>query len=793
MIRKIDIKNFGLFSDFLWNPILSGDVEFKKVNVIYGRNYSGKTTLSRIFRCVENGQIHEKYADADFSISLGSENLTQDNLDTVPKDVKVRVYNTDFVKANLSWLHRDDGNIESFALLGNVELDSEIKEIEKKLVGDSGDDRNSLHFKLTEKHATHTQKQNVVTAKKEVLDELLRDKAREINKNHIKLSDNSSYNIESVRRDIPQATKSCILSDEKTSERKNLLKEEPKKDVSKISESKPKFSKFQDATNELLSREIKPDQPITDLINDNLLQNWVLAGIEIHKDKMNSCGFCGNPLPHDLWDKLDAHFSEESKKLRIDIENLIKELETAKQNIQGNAIKIPAKENLYSCFYSEYDRLLNLWLEMKVTYSENLDCLIKQLRRREKDIFKVQVAIEFKNLSDEMLALCIEFNQEVIEKHNNKTVTLTIDQKKARDELRLSEVAKFLKAIDYQNRNNEIEALKKEVAELESDKNQIKQTVNTLTEEKKTLKAKKHDERKGAELVNEYLTRFFSHDGLKLEAKGQAPTSEFKVMRNGFDATNLSEGECSLIAFCYFIAKINDELKDAQNDTKLIIYIDDPISSLDSNHVYFIFSLIDSVIAKPQKYAQLFISTHNLDFLKYLKRITLPSGGKNQIAHFLVECNRKQNSERSRLREMPEHIEKYATEFNYLFEQIYSVRKREMQEMRGKGDNRMMLNNDYTQFYNLPNNLRKFLECYLFFKYPNNDEPLKNLEKFFNQNENDASFINRVINEHSHLTHLDRGRIPMDIDEIEKCARLVLDTMQNKEPEQFNALVESVS
>lgn len=780
MISKIDINNFGLFSEFSWDSNLA----FKKVNIIYGRNYAGKTTLSRIFGCVENRKIHEKYPSSAFSISLGSENLTQDNLDTVASDVKVRVYNTDFVKANLSWLHRDDGSIESFALLGaeNVELEKKIEEIKEKL-GTEGD-RNGLCFELEQKTMAHGQAHSVVNAKEDALKKQLSEEAGHI-KTNTKLYDSPNYIITSIKKDIPRATESCILSDEEIDERKNLLKEEPKNNVPKILESKPKFSTFQEATNELLGREIKPDQPITNLINDNLLQNWVLAGIEIHRDKMNSCGFCGNPLPHDLWDKLDAHFSEESKKLRIDIENLIKELETAKQNIQGNALKIPAKENLYSSFHSEYERLLNSWQEMKVVYSNSLDVLIKKLQEREKDIFRIQDKIECNDLSDEILALCIEFNQEVIEKHNNKTVTLTIDQKKSRDELRLSEVAKFLKAIDYQNRNNEIEALKKEVAELESNKNQIQQTINELNKEKITLEAQKHDESKGAELVNEYLTRFFGHDGLKLDTKGQAPNTEFKVLRNGVEATNLSEGECSLIAFCYFIAKINDELKDEQNDTKLIIYIDDPISSLDSNHVYFIFSLIDSVIAKPQKYAQLFISTHNLDFLKYLKRITLPSGGKKQIAHFLVECNRKQSSERSRLKKMPEHIEKYATEFNYLFEQIYfSVNPLEIAEFNEA--------DSHDRFYNLSNNLRKFLECYLFFKYPNNENPLNNLNRFFD--ENDASFIKRVINEHSHLTHLDRGRIVMDnFNEIERCAKLVLDRIEEKDKEQFNALVESVS
>jgi wobble nucleotide-excising tRNase len=788
MICKIDIKNFRLFSDFLWNPVLGGDADatFKKVNIIYGRNYSGKTTLSRIFRCVENGKIHEKYTDADFSISLGTENLTQDNLDTVPSDIKVRVYNTDFVKANLSWLHRDDGKIESFALLGdvNVELEKKIEEIKEKLGTES--DRNGLYFKLSEKTATHTQKQNFVAVKTEALDELLRNEAKEI-KNNTKLYDNISYNIRSIEKDIPQVTESCILSDEEIDERKNLLKEEPKKNLLKIPEYKLKFFKSQDYLNELLEKEIKPDQPITDLINDSLLQSWVWEGLDIHKDR-NSCGFCGNPISKNLWDKIDAHFSEESKTLKLEIGFQITQLEDGMKAIHDYVM--PVKGDFYTCFHTEYGNLLELWQEIKDTYSNSLNSFVKKLQEREKDIFKVQTAVEYDDLSEKMVALYVEVNR-VIEKHNNKTVTLTRDQKKARNELRLSEVAKFLKAIDYQNRNNEIEALKKEVTELESNKNKIQQTINELNKEKIALEAQKHDEKKGADLVNEYLTRFFGHDGLTLDAQVTAPSTQFKVMRNGVEATNLSEGECSLIAFCYFIAKINDELKDEQNDTKLIIYIDDPISSLDSNHVYFIFSLIDSVIAKPKKYAQLFISTHNLDFLKYLKRITLPSGGKNKIAHFLVECNRKQNFERSRLRKMPEHIEKYATEFNYLFEQIYSVRKRVMQEMRGKGDSRQMLNNTYTQFYNLPNNLRKFLECYLFFKYPNNDEPLKNLNKFFE--ENDASFINRVINEHSHLTHLDRGRIPMDIDEIETCAKLVLDTMERKENEQFNALVESLS
>ena len=196
------------------------------------------------------------------------------------------------------------------------------------------------------------------------------------------------------------------------------------------------------------------------------------------------------------------------------------------------------------------------------------------------------------------------------------------------------------------------------------------------------------------------------------------------------------------------------------------------------------FSLIESIIAKPKKYGQLFISTHNLDFLKYLKRLTIPDS-KQHVSHFLIERRHKQNDKRSFITEMPSHIREYVTEFNYLFEQIYSVYK------EVKGNRKAKLENTYNQFYNLPNNIRKFLECYLFYKFPNNSNPLENLPKLFDGTV--PTLINRVINEYSHLTYIDRGWKPIDVDEVEECAKIVIDKIKEKDPEQFAALIESIT
>jgi wobble nucleotide-excising tRNase len=314
----------------------------------------------------------------------------------------------------------------------------------------------------------------------------------------------------------------------------------------------------------------------------------------------------------------------------------------------------------------------------------------------------------------------------------------------------------------------------------------VSKQVETLNEEKRTLEAQAKDESKGAELVNQHLQHFFGHSELKLVAKRESPNIRFKIVRDNENASNLSEGECSLISFCYFIAKMEDELKDEVNSSKLIIYIDDPISSLDSNHIFFMFSLIETIIAKPQKYCQLFVSTHNLDFLKYLKQLTFPKykpapeskEKKIDKKHFLIE---RKNKSKIILKTAPEYLKNYITEFNYLFFQIYSC---------SILDN-IKISEDYQ--YNFGNNMRKFLEAYLFYKYPSDKLTFDvRIKKFFND---DISYnlVRRVINEYSHLEDsFDRALVPIDIEAIKQVAGAVMNKIQEKDEEQYNALIDSI-
>ena len=782
MIKKVDINNFGSFSEYSWDTTVSQDYTFKEVNIIYGRNYSGKTTLSKVFRCLEKKTLHADYDNPDFKVILDDDlEIICSNLEN--NNLNICVYNTDFVKDNLNWLHNEDGTIEPFAILGgeNNEIESKINKIESYI----GDDPN-IEKEQPIKGLLFEQKEKVEKYNKSSIyhKKLIKDKDDKLKKKSKEIKENNSiyndinYNITKIKKDIEKIKSSSLtqLDEEQVANYKTVIKEKTKPDITKLTEAKPKFSNYFDEVNNIVSKKIMPSAPIQDLLNDSLLQEWVRQGREYHEGKRTSCAFCGNPIDDDLWKKLDEHFSKESEELRNDITKKINSLEKSKEDLES-FISF-SKDNFYSVFHDDVDTLIKEWNVLKTKYDSNIDQLISQLKERENNIFNDFQLEPISDVSEDIFELIKKINIK-IEEHNQKTKTLSDDKRTAIESLRLDDVLKFLENVDYDGLVNNIESIEEAVKQEEIEKEEIENKISAYQEEVRKLKTELKDESKGAELVNKYLAKFFGQNGFKLVSIGEDSGVKYQILRDGKEAKNLSEGECSLISFCYFIAKIRDELESEKND--LILYIDDPISSLDSNHIFFVFSLIESIISKDRRYKQLFISTHNLDFLKYIKRLTC---AKNKIMHFLIEVEQKQNHRRSSIKLMPNHLKDYTTEFNYLFNEIYSLYK------NISGDRSIQIKNTYNQFYNIPNNIRKFLEYYLFYKYPNSKSPLSNLDKLFNGNI--PALLNRVVNELSHLTFIDRGWSPLDVSEVEECVKIVIEMIKEKDIEQYKALKSSI-
>jgi wobble nucleotide-excising tRNase len=786
MITKFkSINNLAVFQNFNWDTAIRDDgnniVLFKPINILYGRNYSGKTTLSRIVRALEIGNISDKYENPQFEVSIQDiADTTQNNLTAHGK--KIRVFNEDFVKDNLRFIVNSDESITPFAIIGgNATIEEEIQTLKHDL--GSNEEANETGFYLELKNATtiaNTALQAYQTENSS-LSQQLSHKATN-NPNGIKYKSekfgDQNYNINKLQNDISTVLETSFLplTDTEITEKQNLLNERTNADIPTIVKPNLNLNTLNTKAKELVTKSISSSNKIEQLLKDAILNRWVKDGRQIHKDKLEQCAFCGNDISENRWNELDSHFDEESEKLEIEINVLISQVENSIRDVDSQ-LQID-KSAFYSKFHSDLDRLISLRQNIVDKIKIELNRIITSLKERKDDLLNTKEYIDIIDNSKR-----IQWCWEIFEKYKNEangySNSLDSEQTEAKKLLRLREVSDFVTTIQYSNATARIQTLK-ETSENETQGKQaveekIRQQITQIEDKERLMK----DEEKGALKVNEYLNNFFGHDFLTLQALEDADVLggkkiRFEIVRNGKKAHHLSEGECSLIAFCYFMAKLEDV---DTKGSKPIIWIDDPISSLDSNHIFFVYSLINAEIIAKQEFEQIFISTHNLDFLKYLKR--LPSAlNKNQSAYFLIA----REKESSKIKIMPRYLKDYVTEFNFLFHQIYLC-------STANTDDEIQHN----LFYNFGNNTRKFLEAFLYYKYPNAVEKDDKLIRFFGGNRQASSLTDRINNEFSHLEALfEKGMTPIDIPEMKKTATFILDKIKEKDCEQYEALLLSI-
>ncbi len=782
MLKKIGrIKNFGVFQDFSWDASVldeHGDpYDFAKVNIIYGRNYSGKTTVSRVLRSFETESLPANFDSPMFTI-MTSDGTNFDQTHLSDCDLDVRVFNQDFIHENLRFLYDPEGDVSAFAILGadNSKIEQQIKSIKDELGSDKDGEESGLYAELTERDKVAKQiKQEYEIARRE-LDNKLAAKAtgRETGiKYRAQRFGDQNYNITKLTRDIDAvlAPDYTVPTSTELEIYESTISVEAKPEVKFGLSPQPKIHQLILKTKELLERQIASSNKIAELLRDSVLNAWVKQGIELNHGK-ECCGFCGNPISNERWQLLNSHFDEESKQLIADIDACIVEMESEKQKIQS-AMTFD-KNEFYPKFHSRLDEVAKSFEQEAGKYAVQINALIQQLRRKREHI-TVPMQVLVPEGTTEVLTGLYENYVEICKEHNEYSIHLDDEREIAQKALRLYEVFDFQSSIDYGSAMEKVEQLwqSKNVA-----KNRCQECLDIITEKKEkiaSLTRQLRDEETAAMRINEYLSNYFGHESLVLRTVNSDGANVcFEILRDGEKAFNLSEGECSLIAFCYFMARLSADMELQDN---LVIWIDDPISSLDGNHVFFVYSLIRAEIVTTKNYGQLFISTHNLNFLKYLRRITGKDKDKN-VRYFLI--NRR--GKKSTIQKMPDYLEKFVTEFNFLFSEIYKCSG--ITEVNEK---------NYVHFYNFGNNARKFLEILLFYYYPDDTKPLDKLEKFFGKGLVPACLTDRINNEYSHLVGIfERGQQPIEVPEMQKTAKLIVETMQRKHPDQYYALLRSI-
>lgn len=787
MITKFKIiKNFAVFQDFKWDENVrkkdDSIIEFQDINILYGRNYSGKTSLSRLVDALNTGEVSDKYGDLECVLSLidGTE-VTHKNFKK--HNETIRVFNEDFIKKNLKFINDPDKDVLPIAIMGesSLRVEEEIRILRTKLGNKEEPKKTGLYKELEILESSYLSKIREYESKKDNLNKLLGKKAtgRDIGIKYNAKFNKINYDIRDLERDINEVREEAYIpiSKVQVNNFEKLLTESIKGEIPKLKKIELTFHQLVHKTKNIIAQKVVKTDKIEDLVKHATLNRWVEEGKKLHEGQRNICAFCNNKITQDRWTELNRHFDKKSEMLKKSIRDLLFEIEAEEELIKN--FTFFSENDIYSNFTEDYLTTFKMYKTCETGYLNALSELKKVLNERYDDILNEKLLTKPKDYSADLVSNINKLD-DIRKKSNKYTDKLISEQEGARKKLRLNEVSNFIKTINYDGEQVKINTLRKEQNQAKNSRDKVQDSINKIIDDISAKQMSLGEEGIGAKKINDYLNNHFGNESLEIipikykDKETGNEISRFEIQRKNKKAYHLSEGEKSLLAFCYFLAKLEEIGTKNKNP---IIWIDDPISSLDGNHIFFLYSLIKSEIFNEKEFKQLFVSTHNLNFLKYLKR--LPSHSyRDKTNYFMIE----RFGEKSIISEMPMYLQKNITEFNYLFKKIYDC-----------ANINKVTDDNYTVFYDFGNNARKFLEIYLFYKYPDFTDDSEKLKRFFGEDDIPVILTERVNNEYSHLVaQIERGQEPVEVPEMKKVAELILKKIMSNDPEQFKSLVKSI-
>lgn len=720
MITKISkLKSFGIFQDFAWNGLNT----FKRKNLIYGLNYSGKTTLSKLFQNLEFKDKNRNFQGAEFEIITTQEdtnkNHNQDDIENFGFDVKV--FNAQYIKRIFTWdIPNSDFKPISF-YLGDPsgELDKKIKHLNKQ-IGQLENIRDNRYQIRIDDFNDYTKQGGKFSAK-----------AKDIRANYIdnKIDQNKLNKgiIEQITNAIKDNLDNHILSEkDKDKTKEEAIAEntfEPQKDDYSFNEN---LDTLKTTVKTILEDTAPKSISFPELDDDKALFDWVQTGIKIHENE-TECKFCTKELPEDRISNLNSYYSKKLQEIQKAIKDTKNAISTERNTIDD--ITFPDKKNLGNSFQNDYQKAIKDFKETVKKYKSQLTTLEKNLKRKESDYFNNIKATEIESIS--LVENLVEINKSV-KAHNDWISEFDDNKKTALGKILNHYVAEYLKHENYIDKEEDKNRASSIIENLNS-------RIQSSTADKLNFETELKSNVKGQEELNTTLNILLHRNDIKIEIRND----KFTLERSGFPANNLSEGEKSAIAFAYFLT----ELKALRNDDppklpNTIIFIDDPISSLDSNHIFQVRSLLQNFFQKKDDdFLQLFISTHNFDFFSMMMDSTeLFKNQKNAQADFYMVKRKDDNT--STVTDLPENFKKHNSEYASLFSVLKEYHSLEKKE-------------EFKYTILLPNTMRRFLELYTSMKFPTSNSLESRIKEVFSV-EDDTYHNTKLLHWFSHQNQLEK-------------------------------------
>ena len=587
MIENIKLQSIASYPS---SNTVSIEVNKKRVNLFYGLNGSGKSTIASYFQEIEN---------IDYVNCSITPQLNQDD---------VIVYNQNFVEKNFY----ETASQQGIFTIGEADASAE-KEIEDtlseliKLEAEINDITTQGEAKKEEQDKSQNAfKEAIWKKKKKFQNHPLLFCIK--NERNIGTKDGLLNKILSIKE--ISTTTFDELTEEAEALTGNNVQELP--NISKIVFSSQDIEKDHAFSEKIIG---ETDSYLSQLIDKLGNSDWVRNGINFLDE--SNCPFCQQSISDDIKSNIKSLFSTvyEDK-----ISNLERLSSTYKQSV--SSIKTTFKNPIFSMEHiAKHEELETLKIIYINKLDENILLLENKLSNPSNEIILFDTTEQLNNVNDYIENIqqeIINFNERLTQKDQLLLKIKTEFWKNFKQDCQLAIDLNLASQKDF---DNSLKKLREKLKETKAKKEKFEENLTALRS--RTTEIETSVKNVNARLNSLGVTGFY------LKASDENSALYFIERINGANTNifkSLSEGEKTLITFLYFLETCSGAISKEDNAicSNRTIVIDDPISSLSQNYVYDIASIIHYEILE-KDFKQIFILTHNLYFFHELLMLKNPN------------------------------------------------------------------------------------------------------------------------------------------------------------------------